>query len=119
MGFEFVVFGLKPSALLALGEFEFAPQLLHFSGDFLDPFLPLFDGGLAIENDIRFAGRPEIGLQAVVVDLADGIEAMVMAAGATDRQTQERRSHQVRALGEHLVPAERDGLVAGVPPYRA
>ena len=115
-GLERVVLGLQPLALLPLGKLDLAPQGFHLPGDFLGLFLPVLDGGIALEDHVGLARGPEVGLQPVVVDLPDGVEHVIVAAGAADRKAEEGGSDDVGALGENLVAAGRDFLVAGVAP---
>ena len=63
--------------------------------------------------------RRQVGLEPVVILLRDRLELVVVAAGAADRQAEERGADDVGPLGEHFVAAERDLGVPGVAPDRA
>ena len=65
-------------------------------------------------RDVVALRRGEEGLHAVVVALADGIELVIVAAGAAERHAEQRRADDVGHLGEHFVAAAGDFLVAGV-----
>ena len=59
------------------------------------------------------SGR-KIRLHAVVVALLDGIEHVIVAARAAERYPEKRGAHDVGHLGQHLVAAACDLLVAGI-----
>ena len=75
----------------------------------------LLGGDLLLSRDgqvLQF-GRPEEGLQAVVVLLADRVELVVMAARALHRQPQQALSHAERHFCQHLLASLFLVLVAG------
>ena len=106
--------GLQAQALLALGELDLPAQGLHLSRDLLGRILPVCDGGVRIEDQIRFARSAEVRLQPVVVDLADRVEHVVVAARAANGQAEQRRPDDVGPLGEDFVAARGHLLVASV-----
>ena len=49
----------------------------------------------------------EDGLKAIIIGLRDRIEFVVVAAGAAERQAEERRAGHVRQIVEILLPPRR------------
>ena len=117
--FERVVLGLQLDALGAFRRLDPGAQLFHLAGDFLGFLSPCLNGQTACEHEVGFVGGAEVGLQAVVIDLSNGVEHVVVAAGAADGHGQERGADDVGALGENFVAAGGDFLVAGVAADRS
>ena len=72
--------------------------------------------GVRVERDQALGGPPPVlgiecgledGPKAVIVGLGNRIVAMVVALGAADRQTQERRADDLERVGHNLVRCER------------
>ena len=55
-----------------------------------------------------------MGLQPVVIGLAERIELVIVAARAADRDAEERRADDVRHLGQHFILRTGHVLIAGV-----
>ena len=111
-GFELGLFGIGSAAQLAL---QAAHLLLHRVGLGLPGVLLFFAG----QDDVVRLSLREVGLQAVVVGLAEGIELVVVAAGAADGDAEEGRADDVGHLGEDFVLRAGHVLVAGILAERA
>ena len=74
---------------------------------------------LAGEHEVVGLDLGEVRLQAVVVGLAEGVELVIVAARAADRDAEECGADDVGHLGEHFVVRAGDVLVAGVLAQRA
>ena len=113
------MFRLQSLPLLPAGKLDLASERFHLCGDFLGLLLPFLDRAVACEDCVLLPRRAEVRLEAVVVDLADRIEHVIVAPRATDSKPQERRADDVRALGEDFVATGCDFLVAGVAANRS
>ena len=79
--------------------------------------LPGLQLGLGGQADVVLICRREVSLELVVIFLTDRFQLVVVAAGAADRQSEERRANDIGAFGQDLVAAQRDLRVPRVPAH--
>ncbi len=89
----------------------------HLPDFLLHPFHLGLPGGLLLgrgQGYLLVPGSGEVGLEAVVVFLADGIELVVVAAGAPQGDAEHAGADHVGHLGQDLVARAGHLLVAGI-----
>ncbi len=94
---------------------QFGHFVLHRFG-LRRPRRALFGRGT---GDVVIVDAGKVRLNPVVVALAKRIEFVIVAARAAERDPQHCRAHHVRHLGEHLIAAAGDFLIAGVLAQRS
>ena len=112
--FEVLQFLLELGTLLVFGVLHRLAELLHLALHRLGLGFPdhlLLGGEL---RHIAIVRGGEVGLQAIVVALAEGIEFVIVATRAADGNAQQRGTHDVSHLGKHFIAAAGYFLIAGV-----